>query len=89
MPLKATRALLGPDGSIYCVPGTVLADDDPVAAKHMNAVVGSTEPVTEGYATRQEPGIAKGSPFNHPDAPPVEPKPASSCARSSPRTTTT
>lgn len=55
MPLKARRALLAPDGTIYCPRGTVLADDDPVALANGNAVVGSTEAVTDGY-----PGCIQG-----------------------------
>lgn len=54
MPLKATQALLGPDGTIYCNRGTVLPDDDPVAVRRPNQVVGSTEPITEGYGTQAE-----------------------------------
>lgn len=49
MPLKARRALIATDGTIYCNAGTVLEDDDPVAVRNINAVVGSTEPVTEGF----------------------------------------
>ena len=54
MPLKATRALIAPDGTIYCPRGTVLPDDDPVAAKYPNAVVGSTENVSAAFRVEEE-----------------------------------
>ena len=53
MPLKAKRTLLATDGTIYCSPGTVLRDDDPVALKNGNAVVGSSEPVSDGFGDPQ------------------------------------
>ncbi len=54
MPLKTRRALIATDGTIYCNAGTVLEDDDPVAARNINAIVGSTEPVTEGFKLEPE-----------------------------------
>jgi hypothetical protein len=58
MPLKAKRTLLATDGTIYCNPGTVLRDDDPVALKNGNAVVGSSEPVSPGFgASSPEPDL--------------------------------
>lgn len=73
MALKARRALLATDGTIYCNAGTVLEDDDLVAARNMNAVVGSNEPVTKGY--RFEPHSLAESVAAPVQAPEPDPEP--------------